>query len=152
MEKVKFHGCKLTMHTANYTQQVCHGTNKLCTQTLGSTRLYLTLPHSTLAWPDSTSLLKSWSTCVWLLSLPKFRPHGLTVLSHDHLYLYSALYIGASSVLYNPFLPRQLPRIYNFILTTLSFAYLVSFTLICCILSECQVETWLSVVEWCRVK
>ena len=47
----------------------------------------------------------------------------------------------ASSELYNPFLPPRLPRIYTFILTTLVYwyyAYLLSFTLICCIFSKCM--------------
>ena len=66
--------------------------------------------------------LKSRSTCVqqevtmYMLSLPKFRPHGLIVLSLKYAVL--SLTFEASSV---DFPPQQLPQICTFILTTLSY-------------------------------
>ena len=73
----------------------------------------------------------------------KFRAQNQTVPANGHLKLiqHALMIWRASSELYNPFLPPRLPRIYNFILTTLVhwyYAYLFSFTLICCILSECM--------------
>ena len=91
------------MYATNCTQQLYHGTNKLYAH----------------------KYLKPWSTCVTRsynvrtsLSLPKLRPHGLHILSHDHLYqvccTQSYMHIIwrlALSCTVN-FPPQQLPWIY----------------------------------------
>ena len=70
-------------------------------------------------------------TCVsqevarYMLSLPKFRPHGLHMIiftKYAVLSLIYACFMEASSVLYSQFPPSTtLPRIYTFILTTLAY-------------------------------
>ena len=58
---------------------------------------------------------------MYMLSLPKFRPHGLHMIKYAVLSLIHACFMEASSVLYSRFPPQQLPRIYTFILTTLAY-------------------------------
>ena len=92
----------------NCTQQVCHGTNRLCTQMLEI-----------------------------LIDVCVTRSYHVQCFHCPNLGLMDKYAVLTSSALYSRFPPQQLPRIYTFILTTLSYAYLFSFTLICCILSEC---------------
>ena len=74
--------------------------------------------------------------------------HSTNLGLKNRLYLQMAISVDSNMPLMEPsqsctvdFPPQQLPQIYTFILTTLScwyYAYLVSFTLMCCILSECM--------------
>ena len=111
----------------NCTQQVCHGTNKLCTQTL-EILINLCVTRSYHVHAFTAQILASWTDCTLTWSyLPSM--------------LYSALYLRLALSCTVDFPPQLLPWIYTFILTIFSYwyyAYLVSFTSICCILAECM--------------
>ena len=78
--------------------------------------------------------------CMYMLSLSSWTDCTLIWSSLPSM-LYSALYLRLALSCTVDFPRQQLPWIYTFILTTSPYwyyAYLVSFTLICCILSECM--------------